>query len=57
MSSVVIAGLGLRFYYVREMVASMVLFSLLFVLTSLVVLTGFSLWYVVVLMKSRLRVE
>jgi hypothetical protein len=34
-------GLGLRFYYVREMLASLALFSLLFLSLSLVVLGAF----------------
>jgi hypothetical protein len=38
-------GLGLHFYYVRELVASMVLFSVMFFSLSLVVLSVFFVWY------------
>ena len=38
-------GLGLHFYYVREIVASMILFSVVFFSACLVVLSGFFVWY------------
>jgi hypothetical protein len=44
-TGVMIMGLGLRFYYVRELLASMILFSLMFFSLSLVVLTAFFVWY------------
>jgi hypothetical protein len=39
-------GLGLHFYYVREMLASLALFSLLFFSVTAVVLSVFVVWYV-----------
>ena len=44
-SVMIIMGLGLQFYYVRELVASMVLFSAVFFSLSLVVLSVFFVWY------------
>jgi hypothetical protein len=44
-TGVMIVGLGLHFYYVRELVASMILFSLMFFSLSLVVLSVFFVWY------------
>jgi len=44
-TGVMIIGLGLHFYYVRELVASMVLFSVLFFSLSLAVLSVFFVWY------------
>ena len=44
-TGVMIAGLGLYFYYVRELVASMLIFSTVFFLLSLLVLSGFFVWY------------
>ena len=37
--------LRLEFYYVREMLASLVLFSVIFFSLSLVVLSAFLVWY------------
>jgi len=42
----VIVGLGLYSYYVRELLASLLLFSSIFILFGLVVLAGFLLWCV-----------
>jgi len=42
---VIFAVLGLHFYYVREIVASMVLFSVMFFSVGLAVLTVFFIWY------------
>lgn len=42
---VVAVGLGLQFYYMREMLASLALFSLVFFTLSLVVLSVFSICY------------
>jgi hypothetical protein len=44
-TSVVMLGLGLRFYYVRELVVTMFLFSLLFFSLALTVLSGFFAGY------------
>ena len=43
--SVVAAGLSMHFYYVREMLASLALFSLLFFPMAAVVLSVFAAWY------------
>ena len=40
-----IGALGLHFYYVREMMASLFLLSLLFFVLSGVLLSGFFLWH------------
>jgi hypothetical protein len=44
-TDVMIVGLGLQFYYIREMVASLIFFSVLCFSLSLVVLGAFFLWY------------
>jgi hypothetical protein len=43
--SVVIVGLGLYFYYVRELLASLLLFSVAFFFLDLVALGAFLIWY------------
>jgi tellurite resistance protein TehA-like permease len=45
MIGITTAGFSFNFYYVREMAASMLAFSLLFFSFSLILLTAHLLWY------------